>query len=278
MRRLALIFPGIGYTADKPLLHYGRRLAERFGYTCRVLRYRGFPAGLKGDAERLRQACESALAQAREQLAEEDLQSWDELLFSGKSVGAVIAAAIAAQSGAGGRVRFVLYTPLEETFVWPLDDAIVFTGSGDPWVGGAERRIPALCAQRRIPCHVVEGANHSLETGDPERDVRALEEIVRRTAAFLCEGQLRRIAHYEALLRALEAAVSAPAPDKEALAALRETAEALAGYYESADWKRDFADDEAGLFPRALRRGVLSEAGIFNALEAYRELLDGPAG
>ncbi len=47
---------------------------------------------------------------------------------------------------------------------------------------------------------------------------------------------------------------------------------ALASYYGSNDWKQDFADDEAGLLPKDLKRGVLSEDGIWNLLEAHQEL------
>lgn len=47
---------------------------------------------------------------------------------------------------------------------------------------------------------------------------------------------------------------------------------ALASYYGSDDWKQDFADDEAGRLPKNLKRGVLSEDGIWNLLEAHREL------
>lgn len=47
---------------------------------------------------------------------------------------------------------------------------------------------------------------------------------------------------------------------------------ALASYYASDDWKQDFADDEAGRLPKNLKRGVLSEDGIWNLLEAHREL------
>ena len=47
---------------------------------------------------------------------------------------------------------------------------------------------------------------------------------------------------------------------------------ALASYYGSDDWKQDFAADEAGLLPKDLKRGVLSEDGIWNLLEAHREL------
>ena len=43
-------------------------------------------------------------------------------------------------------------------------------------------------------------------------------------------------------------------------------------YYDSEDWKQDFADDEAGRLPKDLKRGVLSEDGIWNLLSDSREL------
>ena len=46
----------------------------------------------------------------------------------------------------------------------------------------------------------------------------------------------------------------------------------LSAYYASNDWKQDFADDEAGRLPKNLKRGVLSEDGIWNLLEEHREL------
>ena len=48
----------------------------------------------------------------------------------------------------------------------------------------------------------------------------------------------------------------------------------LNDYYGSDVWKQDFADDEAGRLPQDLRRGVLSEDGIWNLLADNRELLD----
>ena len=52
---------------------------------------------------------------------------------------------------------------------------------------------------------------------------------------------------------------------------LRFLVKELAAYYESADWRRDFEADEAGLFPKNLKRGVLSEDGIYELLEEYDE-------
>ncbi len=49
---------------------------------------------------------------------------------------------------------------------------------------------------------------------------------------------------------------------------------ALSDYYGSDEWKQDFADDEAGLLPADLKRGVLSEDGIWNLLADNRELRD----
>lgn len=58
----------------------------------------------------------------------------------------------------------------------------------------------------------------------------------------------------------------------------QEAIETLAAYYGSDEWKQDFADDEAGLLPKDLKRGVLSEDGLWNLLEWFdgeRETMNG---
>ena len=47
---------------------------------------------------------------------------------------------------------------------------------------------------------------------------------------------------------------------------------ALDEYYGSDLWRRDFADDEAGLLPANLKRGVLSEDAIWTLLTDTKEL------
>ena len=54
----------------------------------------------------------------------------------------------------------------------------------------------------------------------------------------------------------------------------QEALQSLSDYYGSPQWKQDYADDEAGLFPQNLQRGVLSEDGIWNVLEENRKLMD----
>ena len=271
MSRLAVVIPGIGYTADKPLLYFSRKLAERAGYEIRTIPFHGFPKKAKGDAEKLRVSCELACEQAAEHLRNIDLGQYDVVLFIGKSIGTIAAADIAAHRGPAAPVRFILYTPLEETFSYSFSDAVVFTGSSDPWTGSKKSRIAELCAQSGIPCFVIPDANHSLETSDPLGDLQNLQHIMTQTDSFIRKEQIRRITHYEQLLDELTAAVSFPEGRENKLSALRETADALGTYYGSDDWRTDFADDEAGRLPSGLKRAVLSEDGIYNALETYAE-------
>jgi hypothetical protein len=45
-------------------------------------------------------------------------------------------------------------------------------------------------------------------------------------------------------------------------------------YYTGSRWKKDFELDEQGKLPKDLKRGVLSEDGIYNLLERNKELLE----
>ena len=56
------------------------------------------------------------------------------------------------------------------------------------------------------------------------------------------------------------------------LKAIEEDITELSKYYGSELWKQDFAADEAGILPPDLKRGVLSEDGLWNLLSDYREI------
>lgn len=202
-RKLAVIFPGIGYTADKPLLYFGRRIAVDYGYEIRIMDYKGFPPKVKGDRNRMEESFFIALRQAEEMLAGVDFTEYDDVVFIGKSIGTIVAAKIAAdaaadvsegnqnaasgtapESPAKARIRQVLYTPLEDTFRFPIGEAIAFTGDDDPWVGKENSRIPALCQERGIPCRLVPHANHSLESKDVFEDMKELRKVMKETEAF----------------------------------------------------------------------------------------------
>ena len=58
----------------------------------------------------------------------------------------------------------------------------------------------------------------------------------------------------------------------DSLKAIKEDVVELSKYYGSELWKPDFAADEAGNLPPDLKRGVLSEDGIWNLLSDYRDI------
>ncbi len=73
--------------------------------------------------------------------------------------------------------------------------------------------------------------------------------------------------------RALEALASLDLALENFKAVIPEVEE-LAAYYESDLWRRDFEADSAGKLPAELKRGVLSEDGVYNLLTDYQRLKD----
>ena len=89
------------------------------------------------------------------------------------------------------------------------------------------------------------------------------------------QEQTERIRQMELRMERAAKAVMELSAALENYEAVQEDIAALERYYGSEAWKQDFADDEAGLLPADLKRGVLSEDGIWNLLEDVRELNNG---
>ena len=80
-------------------------------------------------------------------------------------------------------------------------------------------------------------------------DMFRFEKILPSTPKSI-QAQIRRITYYEDMMQQAESGSV-------------DQLKALSKYYSSDAWKRDFAADEAGLLPKDLKRGVLSEDGIY---------------
>ena len=78
--------------------------------------------------------------------------------------------------------------------------------------------------------------------------------------------QIERIQYMEKLLDFIIEARKEQYTNQEKSARIQEALRILAEYYTSDEWKQDFADDEAGRLPKDLKRGVLSEDGLWNLL------------
>ena len=198
MSKIAVLFPGIGYTCDKPLLYYSAKLAAEKGFEVVRVPYGNFPSNVKGNAEKMYQSFVSAREQSEEILKDVDWSSYDEIVFFSKSVGTVVALSYASEHGIDARQ--VLYTPLKETFKFPVaaagaaegaavasdagkSRAIAFHGTGDPWAQTED--IIKICEEKGVPLYLTKDANHSLECGKAIKDIKTIRKVMRTVKEFL---------------------------------------------------------------------------------------------
>ncbi len=81
-----------------------------------------------------------------------------------------------------------------------------------------------------------------------------------------------RIAHMENLFDKSTVVIQRLEQALEDFAALQSDIAELEAYYTSPQWRKDFEADEAGKLPQNLKRGVLSEDGVWTMLEDYKRL------
>lgn len=83
----------------------------------------------------------------------------------------------------------------------------------------------------------------------------------------LNEFTLQRIAAMEAAFGRTAEAVKSLAAALDQYETVKVDIDRLTDYLDSGAWKEDFEADEAGLVPQEMKRGVLSEDGLYNLLE-----------
>ena len=179
-KKIACLFPGIGYTCDKPLLYYSWKLLKGMGREIVPVPYSGFPDHVKGNPEKMEQCARMALEQAERILRDIDWNDYGDILLIGKSVGTVVCSAYAKHHALP--CRQILFTPVEATFRFAGRNAVVFHGTADPWADtGAIREH---CRRMNLPLYETEGANHSLETGDVDRDIKEMRKVMKTVREF----------------------------------------------------------------------------------------------
>lgn len=80
---------------------------------------------------------------------------------------------------------------------------------------------------------------------------------------------ITRIEKMEWCFDTVQAALAADAAAAKKSPLCRALVRALMRYYEGGQWLRDYAADEAGALPPSLKRGVLSEDGVYNFLTEW---------
>lgn len=181
-KRLAVIFPGIGYHCDKPLLYYSRKLAKEQEYKEIIsLEYSYTGKNIRGNEKKMQEVFDVLYQQAEKLLEIIDFSKYDDILFISKSVGTVISSAYAKKHKI--QCKQILYTPLEQTYKFEHPDAIAFLGTSDLWSNTANVKI--LSNEQNVPIYMYKKADHSLETGDIIKDIEILEDVMKRTKKYL---------------------------------------------------------------------------------------------
>ena len=181
MKKLAVLFPGIGYHADKPLLYYSQKLLRSMDYEVMPLTYAPLP-------QEREQAVRQALVSARQALAGVPFAQYGEIVLVGKSIGTCVAGVI------GGdlseclpeiRIRNVFFTPVTQPLPRMTADTLVLSGTADPLAD--QTLLRAACTAAGALLHTVLQGNHSLETPDVMQNLKILYDALEWERKFLVD-------------------------------------------------------------------------------------------
>lgn len=181
MKKIAVFFPGIGYTCSKPLLYYTASMARDYGYEVITLDYGQDIHSTRGRGpQELEQVTKLALKRIIPRILELNLNSYDDVVFVSKSIGTTIALEVEIGLKPVKPFRHFLFTPLEQTFPYiQKANAVFFSGTADPYIPTDVIRT----AGRKYASKsggIFEKCNHSLEIpGDTIGNIERLEQILK---------------------------------------------------------------------------------------------------
>lgn len=159
----------------------------------------------------------------------------------------------------------MLCIPEEKWTGAPSEDAI-----RDAVIRHTERGCVDLLLPEEDTLLSLQAENLYITVYHPTEEVlSALRQLVSKMGFYIWQTpQILRIKKYEGYMDEAQALLQT-GENKERLHYLIGE---LKAYYESVKWRKDFESDESELIPKNLKRGVLSEDGIYNLLEEYKEV------
>jgi pimeloyl-ACP methyl ester carboxylesterase len=187
--RLGIVLPGLGYSADMPLLYYSTRLLLDHGADVLQLRANYMTAefeALPGE-ERARWTHADATALVHAGLVERD---YEQITLVGKSIGTLAMAHILSTEPRFAKAAALWLTPLlhrprlVEAARKHHGPSLLIAGTDDSVYDAAA--LAQIREATGAETFVVEGADHGMEiAGDLVRSVQVIERIVRAVADWL---------------------------------------------------------------------------------------------
>lgn len=194
MKKIAVFFPGLGYSTERPLLYYSKKMLKSYDYEIVELDYaakvsdeitkeiRSNLTNPKTVRTAVMKYMTAALSFCEKQLCDVDFSSCERIIFVSKSIGSVVSAVFAEKHKLS--VSQILFTPLEQAFQFAKEiDGIAFSGMSDP-VAHCDL-VREACEEHQVPFYGVPEGNHSLETGNVQVDVKNLSWIMENVDGYI---------------------------------------------------------------------------------------------
>ena len=170
MKKLVIIFPGVGYGFKHPLLYYADLLYEEKGYERKYMSYQDICMDTKLTLEeKMVKVREFVLAQAEGI----DFKEYEEVVFLSKSIGTVEAGILAEKVG----------IKVTQIFLTPIGSAILYIKAGSNVVIGTRDEAYSVCKKHcemyNINALYIEDGDHSLEVqGETYKNIDILKQVM----------------------------------------------------------------------------------------------------
>lgn len=171
MKKLVIMFPGVGYTMDFPLMYYASFLYEAKGYEQIHMKYNSilFDPDLSREEKTLK-----TRAYVWEKAKDIDFSAYEEVVFFSKSFGTAEAGILAEKLG---------INPIQ-IYLTPVPRALPYIKEEDTVVIGTADEVYPECKayfdEHGVQPMYIEGANHSLEVeGEPFESLEILRDVMR---------------------------------------------------------------------------------------------------
>lgn len=186
MSKIAVFFPGIGYSLEQPLLHESKKMVQDMGYDVLLLQYHDMPERVRGDKERIRFATVLAYEQTEDALDGVPFDAYEDVVFVAKSLGTIISTKYANEHKV--KARMILYTPVEPSFdsIDPAADnrdIVGFIGEDDIWSDVSY--VKELATERHVLLFSYPKCDHSLECGIQSKNEIIFKDIMAKTSFFI---------------------------------------------------------------------------------------------
>lgn len=179
---LVVLFPGVNYSCDKPLLHYARKIAILNSFDVLCIEYS--KKLTKHDVENGN--LEFLQKEILMTLKEVKYKAYNKIYFISKSIGTKIAGELGEALG-DKKIKQLYLTPLKGTIRYMKDiKCTAITGTKDKFFKSGD--IDRIKEESNVNFILIEEANHSLEIEDDiSGSIKILNKVSEEIIKFLSE-------------------------------------------------------------------------------------------